>query len=266
MSDPKDYTEITDKMPPAPSAEKAMSFWGHLEELRGTLIKCVITFAIFAGLIGYFMSEFNHLLMLPLDEARKAYPGVTVELGTTSVMEVFNMILQMCLLGGLVLSAPFMLVFIGQFVAPALSAKEKRAVIPLCLSAFVLFLIGAAFGFFLLMPSTLRIAIELNQSFDLVFRWTVGAYYSTLSWLVLGVGATFEFPLVVVLMVWIGIMTTAFLRKYRRHAIVVIFVISAVVTPTPDPFTLTILAAPLYLLYEVAILASVRVEKRKKAL
>jgi sec-independent protein translocase protein TatC len=84
--------------------------------------------------------------------------------------------------------------------------------------------------------------------------------------LVLGVGASFEFPLVIVLLVWLGVMTTEFLRKYRRHAIVVIFVLAAIVTPTPDPITQAMFAAPLYVLYEIAILASSRVEKRKKKL
>jgi sec-independent protein translocase protein TatC len=264
VSDPNDFIETTDT-PPPPGREKPMSFWGHLEELRGTLIKCAITFAIFAGLIGYFIKEFNDTLMWPLFVVKKEYPNLVIDLGTTSIMEVFNMIIQMCVLGALMLSAPFMLFFLGQFVAPALTAKEKRAVLPLCFSALVLFLIGGAFGFFLLMPSTVRIAIDLNNTFNLTFRWTAGSYYSTLSWLVLGVGATFEFPLVVVLLVWLGIMTTAFLRKYRRHAIVVIFIIAAVVTPTPDPITQTLFAVPLYLLYEISIIVSSRIEKRKRA-
>ena len=85
------------------------------------------------------------------------------------------------------------------------------------------------------------------------------------TWLVLGVGASFEFPLLIVLLVYMGVMTTAFLRKYRRHAIVVIFIIAAVVTPTPDPFTQTLFATPLYLLYEIAIIAGRRIEKRRAA-
>jgi sec-independent protein translocase protein TatC len=262
VSDSKDFVEITKAA--TPSADKAMSFWGHLEELRGTLIKCVVVFAIFAALIGYFMREFYDVLTWPLNVVQGEYPNVDLRLGTNSAMEVFNMIIQMCVLGGLSLSAPFMLFFVGQFVAPALSEKEKRAVIPLCCSAFILFLLGAAMGFFLLMPNTLRISIELNNIFNFRNQWTAGSYYTMLAWLVLGVGGTFEFPLVVVLLVWMGVMTTTFLRKYRRHAIVVIFILSAVVTPSADPINQTILAVPLYILYEVSILASARVEKRKK--
>ena len=140
-----------------------------------------------------------------------------------------------------------------------------KAVLPMCLSALVLFLVGASFGFFLLMPSTIRISIELANQFGIENRWTVGTYYSTLTWLVVGAGGVFEFPLVIVLLVWLGIMTTAFLRKYRRHAVVVIFIIAAIVTPTPDPFTQTLFAIPLYALYEIAILVSSRVEKKRLA-
>ncbi|MGC4073294.1 MAG: twin-arginine translocase subunit TatC [Nibricoccus sp.] len=84
-----------------------------------------------------------------------------------------------------------------------------------------------------------------------------------MSWLVIGVGAAFEFPLVIVLLVYMRLMTVGFLRKYRRHAIVVIFIVSAVVTPTPDPFTQTMFAAPLYLLFELAIFAGSQIERRR---
>ena len=241
-----------------------MGFWGHLEELRWTLIKCAIAFTIFAVLIGIFMTEFNRFLMWPFTKAVADYPGLTIDLGTTTLMEGFNMIIQMCVLGGLTCSAPFILFFIGQFVAPALSQKELKAVLPMCASAFVLFIMGATFAFFLLVPATVRMAIEINKSFDLAFRWNVGSYYSVLSWLVLGVGAAFEFPLVIVLLVWMGIVSTAFLRKYRRHAFVLIFIIAAIITPTPDPITQTMFAIPLYLLYEISILVSSRIESRRK--
>jgi sec-independent protein translocase protein TatC len=248
-----------------PAREKPMGFWGHLEELRWTLIKCAITFTVFAVLIGCFMTEFNDVLLWPLHKVQAEYPALAIDLGTTTIMEGFNVVIQMCVLGGLILSAPFMLFFIGQFVAPALTERETKGVLPICGSALALFLIGASFSFFFLVPSTVRVAVQINDMFHYALRWTPGSYYSLLTWLVLGVGASFEFPLVIVLLVWLGLITTDFLRKYRRHAIVVIFIIAAVVTPTPDPITQTIFAIPLYALFEIAILASSRVEKRKRS-
>jgi sec-independent protein translocase protein TatC len=248
---------------PAPR-EKPMGFWEHLDELRGTIIKSVIAFIICATIVGFFLKEFYSQLLWPLHYVAKDFPDTPMKLGVLSVMEVFNMVIQMCVFGGLAMASPFILFFIAQFVAPALTEKEMKAVVPLCVSALVLFMIGAAFSFFLLMPSTIRISMELNNTFELENRWTAGNYFNTLTWLVVGAGAVFEFPLVIVLLVWLGIMTTAFLRKYRRHAIVVIFIIAAIVTPTPDPFTQTIFAVPLYALYEIAILVSSRVEKKRE--
>ena len=129
----------------------------------------------------------------------------------------------------------------------------------------MLFLCGAAFSFFLLVPSTLRVSVELNEYFGLVMRWTPGSYYGLLMWLFLGVGAAFEFPLLIILLIYMGIMSTALLCKYRRHAIVAIFIIAAVVTPTPDPITQTMFAVPLYVLFELSILVGRRVEKKRAA-
>jgi sec-independent protein translocase protein TatC len=136
-------------------------------------------------------------------------------------------------------------------------------VVPVSLVGFVLFLLGAAFGFFLLMTTTIKCAAQLNEMFGFATRWTPASYYSLLSWLVIGVGAAFEFPLVIVLLIYMRMMTTAFLTKYRRHAIVAIFVIAAIITPTPDPFTQAMFAAPLYVLFELAIFAGRWVEKRR---
>lgn len=266
MSEPEDFTELTTAAPPPAAGEKTMSFWGHLEELRGTLIKCAVTFVIFAGLIGYSLKEFNDVLLWPLYSVKAEHPNLVLELGTTTIMEGFNVVIQMCLLGGLMLSMPLFLIFIGQFVAPALTPRELKLVLPMGISAMVLFLGGAAFSFFLLVPSTIRVSVELNEFFGYALRWTPASYYGLVMWLVLGVGASFEFPLVIILLVWMGLMTTALLRKFRRHAIVVIFIIAAIVTPTPDPITQSFFALPLYLLYEIAIIASARVEKRKRIL
>ena len=267
MSDSENNPDTpTDASDAAAPREKPMGFWDHLEELRGTIIKSVVVFIVFATLIGIYMQEFNDVLMMPLMKIKAAYPAVTIDLGTTTIMEGFNVVIQMCVLGGLALSLPFVLFFVGQFVSPALTEKELKAVLPLCASALVLFALGACFAYFFMLPSTLRVSVEINQMFGFAIRWTPGSYYSLLTWLVLGVGASFEFPLIIVLLVWLGVMTTDFLRKYRRHAIVVIFIIAAIVTPTPDPITQTMFAVPLYLLYEIAIIASSRVEKRKKKL
>jgi len=241
-----------------------MGFFDHLEDLRWTLLKCVVTFLVFAVMIGLFLRQFNDLLLWPLNTVKASNPGLVIELGTTSIMEGFTVVIQMCFLGGIILAAPFMLLFVGQFVSPALTERELKIVLPLCLAATVLFLIGASFSYFFLVPSTLRVSVELNEYFQFVTRWTPGSYYGLLMWLVLGVGASFEFPLLIVLLVYMGILSTATLCKYRRHSVVAIFIIAAIVTPTPDPITQTMFAAPLYLLFEAAIVAGRRVERSRE--
>lgn len=267
VSDPDQHPDdpyLPDELQVAPAPhEKAMGFWEHLEELRGTIIKSVATMVVFAVLIGVFIRQFNQVLLWPLRYALTEYPGLDIKLVAQSMLEPFTMIVQLCLLGSITLSIPFVLFFIGQFVAPALTPREMKAVLPMCISALLLFLVGAAFGFFVLMPSTIKISIELHRAFDLIHMWTVAKYYGTLMWLVLGVGAAFQFPLIIIVLVWLGLVTTAFLRKYRRHAIVVIFIVSAIVTPTPDPINQGLFALPLYLFYEIAIVVSTRIERKR---
>jgi sec-independent protein translocase protein TatC len=251
---------------PVDPREKPMGFLDHLDELRGTLVKCAVAFVFFAALIGIFLKETNDVLLWPLNHVKAENADLAIDLTTRAPMEGFSIIMQMCTMGGLMMALPFMLFFIGQFVAPALSEKELKAVLPVCGTAMVLFLLGAAFGFFLLVPSTLKVALEINQYFGFKPMWTPESYYSLLIWLVGGVGAAFEFPLLIVLAVYIGFLKVATLRKFRRHSIVVIFIIAAVVTPTPDPVTQCMMAAPLYILFELAILAGARVESRKREL
>lgn len=245
--------------------EKPMGFLDHLEELRWTLVKCAIVFAIAAGLIGYFLQDFNDVLLWPLRFVQAERPDFVLDLNTRGVMEGFGILFQLCGFGGLALSAPAMIYFVGQFVAPALTEREMKLVLPTGFSAFLLFSLGAAFGFFLLVPSTLRVSLELNTLLGFKTMWTPASYYSLLTWLVLGVGAAFEFPLLIVMAVHFGLLRVQTLRKYRRHAIVGIFLIAAIVTPTPDPFTQCLFAAPLYVLFEIAIIVGARIQARREA-
>jgi sec-independent protein translocase protein TatC len=240
-----------------------MGFWEHLDELRGTLIKSLVVVVVFAVLIGFYLVQFNRILMWPFQQAAADNPNLTIELVTGTPMEGFNVIVELCVMGSLFLSAPFILFFIGQFIAPALTEREMKAVLPMCLSAMLLFLAGVAFAFFVLMPSALRLSIDLNQTLGWGYRWTVGSYYTILTRTVLGVGATFQFPLVIVLLVWLGFVSTTLLRKYRRHAIVGIFVLAMIVTPSTDPANQIMVGLPMYVLYEIAILVSRQVEKRR---
>jgi len=263
--DPDFYEQETLASAGAHPREKPMGFLDHLEELRGTLIKCAVVFAVIVGVIAYFMRDFAFILNYPLEQIRAEYPQLKTELVTNSPMGIFSVVLSICITGGFILSLPFFLFFLGQFIAPALTRRELRVLLPTAFAAFLLFLGGAAFSYFLLVPSTIRVAFELNELLGYQVLWTADKYYSMLMWLVLGVGASFEFPLLIVLASYIGLVQVATLKKYRRHAIVVFFIVAAIVTPTPDPFTQTIFAVPLIILYELAIWVSAFVTRHKRA-
>lgn len=239
-----------------------MGFLGHLEELRWTLIKCAVAFAVFVALIAYRLEDASAVLNWPLQQIQAEYPKLKADLVTNSPMGVFTVIINICIMGGVLLAMPFWLFFLGQFVAPALTRKEIKVLVPTGVSALLLFLGGSAFGYFLLTPSTIRVAFELNETLGYQVLWTADKYYSLLLWMTLGMGAAFEFPLLVVLAVYMGLIEVATLRKYRRHAIIVMFVIAAIVTPTPDPLNQCLFALPLIVLYELSIWVSVFVGRR----
>jgi sec-independent protein translocase protein TatC len=240
-----------------------MGFLGHLEELRWTLIKSAVVFGIFVTVIAYQLDRATEVLNWPLHQVQAEFPKLKNDLVTNSPMSVFSAVIDICLMGGVVLSLPFWLFFVGQFVAPALTKKEMKIIVPTGLTALILFLIGTAFGYFLLTPSTIRVAFELNQMLGYTVMWTADRYYSLLMWMTLGMGAAFEFPLLVVLAVYMGLIEVATLRKYRRHAIVVIFIIAAIITPTPDPLNQCLFALPLIVLYELAIWVSAFIGTRR---
>ncbi len=241
-----------------------MGFLGHLEELRGTLIKCAVVFAVFVTIIAYRLEDATLLLNAPLREVQAQYPKLASDLVTTSPMSVFSVVIDICLIWGVVFSLPFWLFFIGQFIAPALTKREMRGIMPTALSAFALFIAGAGFGYYFLTASSIRVAFELNQQLGYKVMWTADMYYNLLLWLTLGMGAAFEFPLLVVLAVYMGLIEVATLRKFWRHAFVVIFIIAAVVTPTTDPINMCLFAAPLMVLYFLAIVVASKLVRRRK--
>jgi len=245
-------------------SEKPMGFFDHLEELRWTLLKCVIVYGVFAAILAYFLRDFHHLLLWPLDVARAAYPQLNLDLGTITPTEPFSVVMNLCGLGALLPAVPFFFFFAAQFIGPALTSKERRMVVPVCIASFLLFVIGSMLGFFVMAPSMLKFSAYFHEMLGFVPRWTPGSYYGTMSWLVIGAGLSFQAPMVVLLLVYLGFLRVKTLSKYRRHTIVAILILVALVAPTPDPVTQACFAVPLYLLFEISVLLGKRVEKKRK--
>lgn len=174
--------------------------------------------------------------------------------------------MKICFLGGLGISLPFIFYFIGGFVIPGLSIKEKSVLFPGCVVAFLLFLAGAAMTYFVILPFSLAFTIEFT--FDVLgldtYRPEAGNYYSTVIWMTFAVGLAFEFPLIIVLLTWIGVLSVEKLRNNRRMVFVILMVSAALITPGGDPVSLSILTIPLYVLYELSILSGTFIERRRK--
>lgn len=174
--------------------------------------------------------------------------------------------MKICFLGGLGVSLPFIFYFVGSFVVPGLTPKEKSIFFPGCFAAFLLFLAGAAMTYFVILPFSLAFTIEFT--FEVLgldtYRPEAGNYYSTVIWMTFAVGVAFQFPLILLLLIWIGVLSVEKLRGSRRMVFVILMVSAALITPGGDPVSLSILTIPLYVLYELAILAGGVIERKKK--
>lgn len=226
----------------------------HLEALRVLIIKSTCALIVGCSIIGCFFSKFTFLMNWPLNwAAHKQSPHELQGLVTTSPMGVFSVLVQVCLLGGLALALPFILFFIGQFIGPALSKREKQFLIPSCLTAFSLFIIGASFSYFCVLPPSLLLSMQLNEAFHFQLIWSAPHYYGLVVWMTLGIGLCFEFPLILFILMWFRVLTPQSLKRIRKHMIVSILIVGAAIIPGGDPISLIILALPLYLAYEVVI-------------
>lgn len=173
--------------------------------------------------------------------------------------------MKICFLGGLGLSLPLILYFVGGFVTPGLNPKEKRIFFPGCLAATLLFLAGSGMTYFFILP--LSLAFTIDFSFNVlgleIYRPEAGNYYSTVIWMTFAVGLAFQFPLVLILLIRMGVLTVKKLRSSRRFVLVILMVSAALITPGGDPVSLCILTIPLYFLFEISILVGILIERKK---
>ena len=244
------------------ASDGEMTFLEHLEELRFTLARCIGAFALGVLVLVFLLPSLTDFLRLPFVWAQGAADADSLEgLLSLKPMGVFTVMLQVLFLGGLATSLPFILYSVAQFVAPALTEREKKVLIPGLVVGFFLFVLGVAFSFFVILPAALRVSITFNEMLGLEILWGASDYYTLVVWLSVLMGALFEFPMILVMLVHLGILTADALRRQRRLVAIGLLVLSAVITPTGDPVTLMIMTAPLYGLYELAILIGSRMAR-----
>jgi sec-independent protein translocase protein TatC len=273
--DPEAQDELTEELDSFPDdffpeeykdeegTKDSMSFLEHMEEFRWTVARSLLAFVLGVFVVVFLMPKIGGFLQLPLVQAYGSPDLVAQKLITYKPMGVFSVFIQIALLGGLVLSMPFALYFLACFVAPGLTERERKVVRPACLAAFILFLLGVAVAFFIILPLTLTVSVKFNQLMDFQVLLAASEYYNMVVWFSLATGAIFQFPLILVILVFIQILSTAQLRSLRRVVFVGMMVFSAFLTPGGDFLSLPLTTAILYGLYEFAILVGSRIEARR---
>jgi sec-independent protein translocase protein TatC len=237
-----------DPIQPEPDAELSkMSFLDHLEELRKRLMVSFIAVAV-----GFFACwAFAEPIFAKLQEPLAQFLPPGDKLAYTRLTAPFFLYMKVAFFAGLFVAAPVVLYQLWLFIAPGLYKKERRLAAPFIIFGSLFFLLGGYFGYRFLLPSTCSFFVETGKQFKQMI--TVDDYFSFASVIILACGLVFETPILIFFLARLGIVTPAFLMQKFKYAVVLAFVISAIVTPTPDMVTQAALAVPMILLYLIGV-------------
>ena len=245
--------------------EREMSFLDHLEELRWRIIKALAGIVIGAVVCAIFIDWLvNQVLLRPvlLVNSSLAAGQQPIHLQNLKPFGQVFLYMEVAIVGGIVLSIPNILYQLWAFIAPGLMPHERRYIKAIVFFSSVCFLAGITFSYFVMLPTALNFFAGFGSP-EIVNNIAINEYMSFIISVMLAAGVVFELPMVSWFLSKLGILTPTFMRRYRRHSIVAIFVLSAVLTPGTDPVSQVLLAVPLLLLYEVSILISVWAWKGK---
>jgi sec-independent protein translocase protein TatC len=272
--------------------KKEMTFLDHLEALRWHLIRSAIVIVVLATTLFFFNDfVFGTILFGPKHSDFITYRGFCwishhwlgneslcmtqsvdnikfskdgFELINTEISGQFTKHIWMSILCGLILGFPYVLWEIWRFVRPALRDKEIKATRGFVAIASLLFIMGVCFAYFIIVPLAVNFLGNYKVTEEVANLITMDSYISLVTTLVLATGIIFELPILVYFLTRFGIMSSSFMRKYRRHSIVVILIVAAIITPSPDVTSQLLVAVPLYVLYEVSIFVAANVERKRK--
>ena len=250
--------------------DQAKSFWDHLDELRTCLIRIIIV--VLAGAIVAFAmkTEVFSIVLAPTKSDFITYrwfsqfgdiADFNLNLINTQLTSQFSVHMQVSIIIGIICVSPYILYSIFAFVSPALYVNERKYARLLVVAGYIMFMIGVALCYFLIFPLTIRFLGNYQVSDDVANIITLSSYIDTLTMLTLMLGIVFELPILCMLLGKMGILTAEFMKKYRRHTIVIILIVAAIITPTTDVMTLMLVTLPIYLLYEISILAVKMINK-----
>ena len=222
-----------------------MSLMEHLDELRKRIVHSAISLAVGFAAAWYFHDRLVDFIQAPLNRDGKS-------LNMIHPMDGMNLAIHVSLMGGLIIASPFILFQVWLFIAPGLYQKEKRFVWPFMFATVSLFLIGAYFGYYWVLPSAVHILLDVfGGKFTAVI--SIDEYTGFFLSIILGLGLSFELPILIFFLAMFGIVSPRFLWKNIRYAILIIFIVAGVICPMPDPVSMCIYALPLLVLYIIGI-------------
>ena len=233
-----------------------MPFLDHLEELRWRLVKSLGTILLGAAVTFYYIDPLIDFLIKPTQNLESP-----MDLQVLKVQGMFMIKWGIALIGGFVLTIPVLTYHIWKFIAPGLYMNERRYVSPLIIFTYLSFLIGLTFAYTVIIPFSLEFFTSVGME-DIENNFSINYYFNFITWLMIGSGLIFELPVLVFILSQFGLLTPEFMGHYRRHAFVIILVLSAFITP-PDPVSLVLMSIPLLLLYELSIGVSWLVNRKK---
>lgn len=244
------------------------SFWDHLDVLRTAIVKIVAVAVVFGIAAFLFKEELFAVVLAPKDNgfvtyrlldhmaawAGGAVDPFSVRLINTGLAQQFIIHMKTALYAGVLCASPYILYQLFRFVSPALYDNERRYIVRMVGGGYAMFGLGVLVSYFLIFPLTFRFLGTYQVSGEVDNLITLDSYISTLVMMCLAMGIVFEIPILSWLFAKLGFISADFMRRYRKHAVVIILVVAAVITPTSDVFTLSLVALPMWILYEIGIL------------
>ncbi|WP_258540743.1 twin-arginine translocase subunit TatC [Parvicella tangerina] len=266
-----------------PKNDKEMSFLGHLEELRWRLVKSVAAILVVAIVLFIFRKEVVDTVFMSMKEVN--FPTYNffcwlshtvgagdelcankISINTQSISPTgqFSVSMYFSFIGGFIVMFPFVFYQIWSFIRPALKETEFKVAKGSVFWASILFLLGVAFGYFVVSPLAVQFFGSFHVSDGVTNNFTINSYLSLITTTTLFSGLFFELPMVIMILTKLGLVSSGFLKKYRKHALVIVLIVSAVITP-PDVISQVLVAIPVMLLYEIGIVVAKRIENTRKS-
>lgn len=240
------------------SETPTMTFWDHLDELRSVIIRTMVVTVVAAAVAFCLKEQLFDIVLAPRSSDFITYRLMGVEpfsihLMNTGLTEQFMIHLKTAMYAGVLVALPYIVYLLFGFISPALYDNERKYATLLCTSGYLMFMLGTLLNYFLIFPLTVKFLGTYQVSPDVANMLTLQSYMDTMLMMNLVMGIIFELPVVSWILGQMGLINAQMMRAMRRHAVVAILVVAAIITPTTDAFTLFIVALPIWLLYELSI-------------